>query len=161
MAGKLNSWRGLLTIQIAFYFAFTQAYFIALIGISILGVSAWTLLGNFSPIYGFLNSLLCVGFIEYWKYQEEDLAVRWGVRGVSSIEVKRHDFVPEKSIKDPVTGEQTAFFPAPKRLQRQLLQVPFAIIAALALGTVIATCFAIEIFVSEIYSGPGQSVLVS
>lgn len=86
--------------------------------------------------------------------------MRWGVRGVSSIEVKRHDFVPEKSIKDSVTGEQIAFFPAPKRLQRQLLQIPFAILATLALGTVIATCFAIEIFVSEVYSGPGQSVLV-
>lgn len=132
----------------------------ALIAISILGVSAWLLLGNFSPVYGILNSLLCVGFIEYWKYQEADLAVRWGVRGVSSIETQRHDFAPEKSITDPVTGQEMAFFPHQKRLQRQLLQLPFVILAALVLGTIIATCFAIEIFVSEIYNGPGQSALV-
>lgn len=150
----------MLTLQIAYYFAFTQAYFIALIAISILGVSAWTLLGNFSPVYGILNSLLCVGFVEYWKYQEADLAVRWGVRGVSSIEVQRHHFEPEKTITDPITGQETAFFPSQKRLQRQLLQLPFVLLAALALGTVISTCFAIEIFVSEIYSGPGQSLLV-
>lgn len=104
--------------------------------------------------------MLCVAFVEYWKYQEQDLAVRWGVRGVSSIEVKRHDFSPEKSITDPITGEETAFFPAPKRLQRQLLQLPFAIAASLALGLVIGTCFAIEIFVSEVYKGPFQGVLV-
>lgn len=111
-------------------------------------------------MYGILNSLLCVGFVEYWNYQQDDLAVRWGVRGVSNIEVQRHDFSPEKSITDPVTGEQMAWFPSQKRLRRQLLQLPFALAASIALGTIIATAFAIEIFVSEVYSGPGQQFLV-
>lgn len=46
-------------------------------------------------------------------------------------------------------------------MQRQLLQIPFVLTAALALGTVIATCFGIEIFISEIYNGPFKSMLVS
>lgn len=147
--------------KVAFYFGFVQAYFTALIGMAAFGISAWAILGNFSAIYGIINCLLCVGFVEYWKYQETELAMRWGVKGVSAMETKRHDFASEKEIKDPVTGETTQYFPQPKRLQRQLLQVPFALVAALALGSLLAISFSIEIFMSEIYSGPGQSILVS
>jgi len=101
-----------------------------------------------------------VGFIEYWKFQQQELAIRWGVKGVSSIEKPRHDFVAEKEIKDPVTGQPTKVFSSPERLRRQLWQIPFVIAAATALGTVISTCFGIEIFVSEIYNGPGKSILI-
>ncbi len=66
----------------------------------------------------------------------------------------------EKEAKDPVTGETMKVFPARKRLLRQLLQVPFALSAALALGSLIAICFGIEIFISEVYGGPFKSVLV-
>ena len=47
-----------------------------------------------------------------------------------------------------------------KRLARQALQIPFAIIAAAVLGSLICTCFSIEIFISEIYAGPFKSYLV-
>lgn len=90
-----------------------------------------------------------------------DLGVRWGVKGVSAIQAKRREFRHEKEVTDPITGETVQVFPATKRLRRQLLQVPFAILAALVLGTLIATCFGIEIFLSEIYNGPLKSVLVS
>lgn len=146
--------------KVAFYFAFTHSYFTALIGNAALGASAWILLGNFSPIYGLINSLLCVAFVEYWRFQEKELAIRWGVQGVSKIDIKRHDFVAEKEMKDPVTGEKTQMFPSPKRLQRQLLQIPFVLAAALGLGSVIAVGFGIEIFISEIYNGPGKGFLV-
>ena len=89
------------------------------------------------------------------------MAVRWGVQGVSKIEKKRNDFVPETIVVDPVTGEKTPQFPVQRRLQRQLLQIPFAFVAILMLGTLYATSFAIEIFITEIYDGPGQKILVS
>ena len=118
------------------------------------------LLSSFSPIYAIVNSLWCVTFIEYWRRQELDLAVRWGVKGVSAIHQKRREYQHEKEVKDPISGETVQVFPATKRLGRQLLQVPFAILASIALGTLIATCFGIEIFLSEIYNGPLKSVLV-
>lgn len=99
-------------------------------------------------------------FVEYWKRQEVDLAVRWGVKGVSEIQQKRKEFQHEKEMVDPTTGETLRIFPATKRLGRQLLQIPFIILASLALGTLIATCFGIEIFLSEVYNGPFKSVLV-
>jgi anoctamin-10 len=103
----------------------------------------------------------CTVFTEYWKQQETDLGVRWGVKGVSNIEVRKREFEPEKQITDPVTGEKVGFFPASKRFKRQLLQIPFALVAAVSLGAVIATCFGIEVFISEVYNGPLKSVLVS
>ncbi|MBE7180661.1 MAG: anoctamin [Terriglobus roseus] len=157
----LDDIRNRLGERIAYYFAFTQSYFQFLIPLAGFGVAAWLLLGKFSVFYAVVNSLACIVFTEWWKHQEVDLAVRWGVRNVSSIATRNRDFAQEKTITDPVTGEQAAFFPAAKRLRRQFLQLPFAVLCAVLLGSLIATCFGIEIFISEIYGGPLKSVLVS
>ncbi|KAL8701991.1 MAG: hypothetical protein Q9224_000228 [Gallowayella concinna] len=146
--------------KIAYYFAFTQNYFAFLIFPAAFGFASWVILGSFSPVYALVNGLWCVTLVEYWKRQELDLSVRWGVKGVAGIQKKRRDFKHEKEAKDPVTGETLRIFPATKRLSRQLLQLPFALLAALALGTLIATGFGIEIFLSEVYNGPGKSLLV-
>ena len=82
------------------------------------------------------------------------------MRGVSEIQEKRREFHHEKEIRDPITGETRHMFPASKRLARQALAIPFGIIAILCLGTIIATCFGIEIFLSEVYNGPFKSILV-
>ena len=86
--------------------------------------------------------------------------MRWGVKNVTTIQEKRHGFRSDSKTTDSATGETVHVFPAHKRLLRQLLQIPFAILAVIMLGTLIATCFAIEIFLSEVYSGPGKDVLV-
>ncbi|KAJ4993051.1 hypothetical protein SVAN01_01403 [Stagonosporopsis vannaccii] len=156
----LDDIRNRLGEKIAFYFAFTQSYFTFLIPAAGFGTFAWLFFGHFSPLYGLFSALWCIVFTEYWKHQEGDLSVRWGVKNVSQIDTKRRDFQHEKTVTDPVTGEQVGFFPAQKRFQRQLLQIPFAIAATLMLGTVIATCFGIEVFISEVYNGPLKSVLV-
>ncbi|GAB7351378.1 hypothetical protein MBLNU459_g2059t1 [Dothideomycetes sp. NU459] len=156
----LDEIRNRLGEKIAYYFAFTQSYFTFLVFPAALGAAAWLMLGPFSPFYAIVSTLWCIVFTEYWKHQEIDLAVRWGVHGVSKIQTKRREFEHEKEATDPITGEKMQIFPATKRLQRQLLQVPFAIAAALVLGSLIATCFGIEIFISEVYDGPLKSVLV-
>ena len=146
--------------KVAYYFAFTQSYFAFLIFPAAFGFSSWVLLGHFSSIYAIVNCLWSVVFIEYWKRQEVDLGLRWGVKGVSAIQERRKEFQHEKEAKDPITGETVQIFPATKRLYRQLLQLPFAVFASLALGLIIATCFGIEIFLSEVYNGPFKGVLV-
>ena len=146
--------------KVAYYFAFTQSYFAFLIFPAAFGFSSWVLLGHFSSIYAIVNCLWSVVFIEYWKRQEVDLGVRWGVKGVSAIQERRKEFQHEREVKDPITGETVQIFPATKRLHRQLLQLPFAVFASLALGLIIATCFGIEIFLSEVYNGPFKGVLV-
>lgn len=108
-----------------------------------------------------MNSLWCIIFIEYWKRQEEDLSCRWQTKGVSAVRPKRREFQPEREVQDESTGEVRGVFPATRRMYRQLLIVPFALLSAVALGVIIATCFAIEIFISEIYNGPLKTYLVS
>jgi anoctamin-10 len=147
--------------KIAFYFAFLQSYFVFLTFPALFGFCSWVLLGQFSPIYAIINGLWGIFFIEYWKKQQSDLAVQWGVRGVSKIQHKRPAFKHESEMKDPITGEEIKVYSPLKRLARQLLQVPFAICAALVLGGLIAICFAIEIFISEVYDGPFKAYLVS
>ena len=156
----LDEIRNRLGEKIAYYFAFTQSYFTFLIVPAGFGTLSWLLLGHFSQWYAILASLWCVVFTEYWKHQERDLAARWGVSGVGKIDNKKHEFQPKYTETDPITGETLQIFPSKDRLIRQTLQLPFAIAAVLILGTLIATCFAIEIFISEVYSGPMKSVLV-
>ncbi|EDN11058.1 transmembrane protein [Histoplasma capsulatum] len=146
--------------KIGFYFAFLQSYFSFLIFPASFGVACWVLLGNFSIVYAIVNCLSCVVFTEMWKRQESDLRIRWQVKNVSEIHTKRREFKYLSKSIDPATGEESFVFPSTTRLGRQLLQAPFAIAAVLALGTLIATCFAIEIFISEVYTGPFKSYLV-
>lgn len=128
---------------------------------AVFGFSCWLLLGSFSIIYAVVNSLWCIIFIEYWKRQEEDLSCRWQTKGVSVVRPKRREFKPEREVQDESTGEVRGVFPATRRMYRQLLIVPFALLSAVALGVIIATCFAIEIFISEVYNGPLKTYLVS
>ncbi|CAG8976931.1 hypothetical protein HYALB_00008842 [Hymenoscyphus albidus] len=146
--------------KIAFYFAFLQSYFLFLTFPAGFGFCSWVILGQFSPIYAIVNGLWCIVFVEYWKKQEIDLAVQWGVRGVSKIQHKRPDFKHESVVQDPITGEDVKIYSPVKRLSRQLLQVPFALTAAFILGSLIALCFGIEVFISEVYSGPFKTYLV-
>lgn len=156
----LDEIRNRLGEKIAFYFAFTQSYFTFLIAPAALGAFTWAFLGSFSPWYGIATALWSVVFVEWWFHQEHDLAARWSVRGVGGIERRRLEFKAKHETKDPITGEQVRIFPAKDRLIRQVLQLPFVLIAVLVLGSLITMCFGIEVFISEVYSGPFKSVLV-
>ncbi|KAH8433811.1 anoctamin family protein [Aspergillus melleus] len=146
--------------SVGFYFAFLQSYFKFLLFPAAFGFSCWLLLGSYSIIYTIVNSLWGIIFVEYWKRQEEDLSCRWQTKGVSAVRAKRRQFIPDKEVHDESTGEVRGVFSASRRMYRQLLQVPFALLSTVALGLIIGTCFAIEIFISEIYNGPLKTYLV-
>ncbi|KAJ5085004.1 hypothetical protein N7532_009775 [Penicillium argentinense] len=146
--------------SVGFYFSFLQSYFRFLIFPAVFGFSCWFFLGGYSVVYTVVNSLWCIIFVEYWKRQEVDLGCRWQTKGVSAVQTKRREFKPEKEVRDDSTGEMRGVFSATTRMQRQLLQIPFALLAAIALGAIIATCFAIEIFISELYNGPLKTYLI-
>lgn len=147
--------------RVAFYFAFLQSYFAFLLFPAAFGFAAWLVLGQFSWFYAVVNCLWSVVFFEHWKMKEVDLAVQWGVRGVSRIQHPRPQFRFERESVDPVTGEIVKVYSPYKRLARQLLQVPFAAACVVVLGGLIASCFAIEIFITEVYNGPFKQYLVS
>jgi anoctamin-10 len=145
---------------VAFYFAFLQSYFSFLVIAACFGAAAYFLLPQYSLVFAVLNCLWSVVFVEQWKRQEIDLAIRWNVRNVSQVQSKRARFQPEAETTDPVTGEIVKVFPAWKRLVRQSLQIPFALGASGILSALFAVTFGIEIMISEVYNGPFKSVLV-
>ncbi|KAM4056995.1 calcium-activated chloride channel domain-containing protein [Hirsutella rhossiliensis] len=145
--------------KVAFYFAFLRSYLRFLIFPSALGFAAWLLLGQFSYFYALGCGLWSVVFFEYWKQREVDLAIQWGVRGVSSIEHQRPEFKWEFEAEDAVTGEPRKIYPFAKRLQTQLLQIPFAFACVLVLGGLVVLCNSLEIFINEVYDGPFKQYL--
>lgn len=146
--------------NIAFYFVFLRSYFRFLVVPAGLGFFAWLFLGQFSMIYSLGISLWSVVFFEYWKKKEVDLAVQWGVRNVSEIQRARPEFKWDYEAEDVVTGEPTRVYPSLKRLQTQMLQVPFALACIVALGTLSMTAISLEIFINQVYAGPGKQYLV-
>ncbi|KAI1324170.1 DUF590-domain-containing protein [Xylariaceae sp. FL0255] len=145
--------------SVAFYFAFLQSYFAFQLFPAAFGVGAWLVLGRYSWLYAVVNSLWSVVFFEWWKNKEVDLSVQWGVRGVSRIQHPRTQFQWDHEAPDPVTGEPVKYYPPMKRLQTQILQVPFALACALLLGTLFLFSFGVEIFLTQVYDGPFKSYL--
>ncbi|KAI3322206.1 DUF590-domain-containing protein [Xylariaceae sp. AK1471] len=145
--------------SVAFYFAFLQSYFAFQLFPAAFGFAAWLILGRYSWLYAIVNSLWSVIFFEWWKQKEVDLAVQWGVRGVSRIQHPRTQFQWDHEAPDPVTGEPVKYYPPMKRLQTQLLQIPFALACASVLGALYIFCFGIEIFLTQVYDGPFKSYL--
>lgn len=145
--------------NITMYFVFLRSYLRFLVIPSAIGFGAWLCLGQFSMIYAVAACLWSVVFFEYWKKKEVDLAVQWGVRHVSEIQHPRPEFQWEYEKEDPVTGEALRVYSPMKRLQTQMLQVPFALACVLALGSLSLTAISLEIFINEVYNGPFKQYL--
>lgn len=145
--------------QVAFYFAFIHSYSVFLIFPAVWGVICWLYLGPYSITCAIVNCLWCIVFVEYWKMRETELSLRWGVKGVGALKVDRPQYVWDKEVLDPITGQVQRLFSTHKQLLRQLLLIPFALVATVVLGTLIVVAFAMEVFISEVYNGPFKGYL--
>jgi len=98
--------------KVAFYFAFTQHYFLSLIPISVLGFLSNFLLPAYNPIYAVSLIVWTLAYKHSWQRRERDLAVRWGTKGFTKlVEQRRAAYVTEGERTDPVTGERRGWFP--------------------------------------------------
>jgi anoctamin-10 len=155
----LDDIRAIYGEQVAYYFCFIQSYIIALIFPSLMGVFAWAFLHRVSSLYAVLTTTWCIVFLEYWRMQEISLSIRWDVQGVGSLKVNRQEYFYEKEVRDKITGEVQQYFPKYKQVLRQLISLPFGLAALLVLGTITTGVFAIEIFISHIYTGQYKDYL--
>lgn len=147
-------------MQVAFYFAFIQTYVVFLAFPAITGLLAWQFLPAYSLTYSILTTVWCTVFLEHWKIRQLDLSIRWDVKGVGVVKVTRPQFRWERIIVDNA-GRRKHYFPKWKQVLRQLLQIPFMLVATLALGVIILGVFALEILISEAYNGPHKNIIVS
>ncbi|KAA8650234.1 anoctamin family protein [Aspergillus tanneri] len=158
-AEDLDAIRALFGEKVAFYYAFIHCYSSFLVFPAVWGVFCWLYLGPYSVTCAIVNCFWCIVFVEYWKIRETELSLRWNVKGVGALKVTRAQYVWDREIHDPITGETVRTFSAQKQLLRQMLLIPFATIASLALGTLIVATFGMEVFISEVYNGPFKSYL--
>ncbi|CRG88001.1 putative protein C691,05c [Talaromyces islandicus] len=155
----LDAIRALFGEKVAFYFAFTQSYSAFLTFPAVLGVLCWLYYGSYSIVFALVNCIWSVVFVEYWKLKETDLSIRWGVKGVGVLKATRMEFVWDKEVIDPLTGELRKVFSSRKQVLRQMLQIPFGIMAGVVLGLLVVATFAMEVFISEVYQGPFKTYL--
>ncbi|KAJ5130047.1 uncharacterized protein N7515_006086 [Penicillium bovifimosum] len=158
-AKDLDEIRALFGEKVAFYYAFIHSYSLFLTVPAGLGILGWLYLGPYSITYGAVLCTSCIVFVEYWKIREADLSQRWDVKGVGRLKVNRKQYVWEKEVKDPISGEVRHIFPGWKQFSRQMLLLPFASVASVALGALIVASFASEVFISEVYDGPFKGYL--
>lgn len=143
--------------KIALYFAFVQSYFLFLAFPAGFGFLAWLFLGQYSPFYALVNSLWCIVFVEYWRKKQKKLISRWGS---NECRYQTPEFHDESIVNDSSSRNKSQIFFSLKRLAKQLLQIPFGLAAIIGLGGLIAVCFGIEVFISEIYDGPIKKFLI-
>ncbi|KAH6603133.1 hypothetical protein Trco_007908 [Trichoderma cornu-damae] len=154
----LDKIRDLFGSKVAFYFAFGQSYLAFLLFPAITGLIAWLWLPKYSLTYAILTVVWCTVFLEYWKVREVDLSIRWRVKGVNKTKTNRPAYKYEKVIVDQY-GRTLHYAPKWKQISRQLLQLPFMVIATVALGLMICSVFAVEILISDSYDGPSHFYL--
>ncbi|KAG9516607.1 putative plasma membrane stress response protein, partial [Aureobasidium melanogenum] len=150
-ADDLDQIKALFGEKVAFYYAFIQAYSLFLIVPASCGTLFWLFSKPYSIAFGAVICVWSITFVEWWKKQELELSIRWNVRGVGALKVNRVQYIWEKDEMDPVTGEVKKVFPTHKRLARQLLFLPFAALAGLALSSVLVVTFLIEAMISDVY----------
>lgn len=156
----LDEIRALFGEKVAFYYAFIQAYSLFLIIPATCGFLFWLFSQPYSAAFGAVVCLWGIVFVEWWKWKEVDLSIRWNVKGVGSLKVNRVQYTWDKEEVDPVTGDVKKIFPVHKRLMRQLLFLPFAALAGLALGGVLVVTFFAEAVISDVYGGDLKSYWV-
>lgn len=155
----LDTIRDLFGEKVAFYYAFIHCYSSFLVFPAVWGIICWFYFGPYSLTFGLVNCVWCMVFVEYWKIREMDLSDRWNVKDVGTLKVTRVQYVSDHETVDPITGKMTKSFSTGKQFARQLLLVPFAVAASLALGSMIVVSFAAEVFISEVYNGPLKTYL--
>lgn len=145
--------------QIAFYFEFLKFYIVSLAVLAVLGLVATFRSKNYSLTYSFVNLIWGTSFYVLWKRKERYLANFWGVQNSHKIDeynaeltTLNKDFEKRSSYKHRDRHDGVRFV-------KQLTFAPVALVFTGVLVTFQLLCFIIEIFLTEIYDGPGKSLL--
>lgn len=144
--------------QVALYFDFLKTYTFALGVLAVFGLVATLKSKNYSLTFAFLNVLWGSVFLIYWRRREKFLSNIWGVQ--NSLEAEKYQ---SEVITAAVSGEQDSLKLRTKhdglRLLKQFAFIPVAIGFTAVLVSYQLACFVLEIYLTEVYDGPGVSLL--
>ena len=134
------------------YFHFLAIYAKALTVISALGGGFWLFGVSYSPYYSIALILWATTFVEYWKIVERKISVRWGTYGAFRVEKLRHDYTSESG--SPLQKDL-------HRAGRVAASIPVILGFVAVLAGILTMLFAIEAFITRLYTGPLHQHVVS
>ena len=134
------------------YFHFLATYAKALTIISAFGGGFWLFGAAYSPYYSVVLILWATIFVEYWKVVERKISVRWGTFNAFRVEKLRHDYVSDAG--SPLQKDLN-------RAGRVAASIPVILGFVAVLAGILTTLFAIEAFITRLYTGPLHQHVVS
>ncbi|ODV77505.1 uncharacterized protein CANTADRAFT_55556, partial [Suhomyces tanzawaensis NRRL Y-17324] len=141
-------------VNVALYFEFLKFYTIWLVYLSVFGlISYFKAKKTFSLTYAFVNLVWGTLFITLWNRKEQYLVNFWGVQNSHLVEENN-----AKLARLNKTSNAKADTGA-SRFVKQLSFIPVALGFTAVLVAYQLSCFVLEIFLSEIYDGPGKIFL--
>ncbi|CUM63990.1 uncharacterized protein PRCAT00001578001 [Priceomyces carsonii] len=138
-------------VQIGMYFDFLKFFTIWLVPLAILGITSFLKSKlTFLMTYTLVNLLWGLLFMIFWNRREKYLASIWGIKAndqtVEDLPVSKSD-LETKTKSDGI------------RFIKELAFVPIALLFTIVLISYQLSCFVLEIFLTEIYDGPGKMFL--
>ena len=134
------------------YFHFLATYAKALTVISAIGSGFWLFGASYSPYYSIALILWATTFVEYWKVVERKISVRWGTYGAFRVEKLRYDYTNDDS--SPLQKDL-------HKAARVAASIPVILGFVAVLAGILTTLFAIEAFITRLYTGPLHQHVVS
>ncbi|KAG7662337.1 uncharacterized protein J8A68_004108 [[Candida] subhashii] len=148
-------------VQIALYFEFLKYYTIWLLFISAVGVASFFRRerNTYSLTYTFINLAWGSLFVFFWNRREKYLVNTWRVQNCHLLEEYNSrlaqvnkKFEVKSSYFHKDNSEWYVFM-------KQLAFIPIAIVFTVILISYQLACFFLEIFLADIYDGPGKIFL--
>ncbi|KAF7580150.1 putative increased sodium tolerance protein [Clavispora lusitaniae] len=145
--------------EVALYFEFLKHYIYGLAVLSVFGIIAFFRSKNYSLTFSFINMLWGTVFMIYWKRRERYVVNFWGVQNSHNVDKNDAELTAlnEKSVDKSTLKERRKRDSV--KFAKQLAFIPVALVFVAILVTYQLSCFVLEIFLSEIYDGPGKSLL--
>jgi anoctamin-10 len=112
-------------------------------------------------------SLYSTIFVAFWRIRERKLAVRWGTIGCENVAVGRlrPEYVANLEKRGSGPGSDVVGTVQKgddsKRDWKVAASVPVIGLCGVGLGVLLMGVFLLEAFVSEVYEGVGQEIVVS
>lgn len=150
---------------VAYYFAFLSSYTTALIFPTVIGLLCHVFSAPYSPTYSILLLLWSTTYTEWWRVHERILALRWGTTNSYLVEKRRAQYRKEggaAGATGPVSESRieggNGWW---KREVKILASVPIIMAFSMILFLLLTAIFVLEAFVAQLYTGPGQKLIVS
>lgn len=141
---------------VALFFDFVRFYTLGLVGLSLFGIIGFLKSKNYSIAFSFINLIWATVILVLWRRRAKFLSNTWGVQG--ALDLERFRSVLAGASGEVQDSKQMAESDK-VRFIKQLLFVPVALAFGAVLLTAQGLCFVLEIFILEIYDGPGKAVL--